>query len=89
MPMSLLCNPCAVDYTFFGKFPTLTDDMHHVLSKVGAPQWLYQGRVEHSFSVRDFMELYFGEMSAEQRENVKQSMAKETGFTFEAAPDKE
>ena len=87
--MAHLCNPCAVDYSYFGKFSTLTDDVHRVLAKVGAPQWLYEGKVEHSFSMRDFMDLYFGEMSTGQREETKESLTKETGYSFEAAPDKE
>ena len=89
MPMSHMCNPCVVDYDFYGNFRTLTNDIHHILGEVGAPQWLYQRRIEHSVSMRDFMDLYFGEMSTKQRESMKKKLTEETGYTFEAAPSEE
>lgn len=89
VPMSHMCNPCVVDYDYYGNFRTLTDDIHYLLRKVGAPQWLYQGRVEHSVGMRDFMDLYFGEMPSQQRAKVKRKLKVDTGFTFAAAPNKE
>ena len=89
MPMSHICNPCVVDYDFYGNFRTLTDDIHQLLSEVGAPQWLYQGRVEHSVSMRDFMDLYYGEMSMGERVKMKKRLTEDTGYTFEAAPSNE
>ena len=87
MPMHLLCNPCAVDYSFYGNFRTLTDDVHHVLSQVGAPEELYEGRTEHSqVNIRDFLDLYYGRMTKEARKQMKEKMANLTGYTFEAAP---
>ena len=88
MPMFHMCNPCAVDYDFYGNFRTLTDDVHLILGEVGAPQWLYQGRIEHSTSMREFMDLYFGEMSMEERKSVKKKLKDKTGYTFNAAPSK-
>jgi hypothetical protein len=87
MPMYHLCNPCAVNYTFYGNFHSLTDDIHQALREVGAPEWLYQGRSEHSMlSVKDMMELYFGQLSPEKRTRLKEEFKSRTGYTFEAAP---
>ena len=90
MPMHLLCNPCAVDYNFYGNFRTLTSDVRHVLSRVGAPEDLYKDRMEHSHvNMRDFLDLYYGRMTMEARKQMKEKMANLTGYTFEAAPSKE
>lgn len=88
--MHLLCNPCAVDYDFYGNFRTLTDDIQYVLGHVGAPEGLYQGRTEHSqVNMRDFLDLYYGRLSSEARRQMKEEMANKTGYTFEAAPNEE
>lgn len=87
MPMHLLCNPCAVKYDFYGNFRTLTADVYHALSQVGAPESLYEGRMEHSrVGMRDFLDLYYGRMSKAARRQMKEKMASLTGYTFEAAP---
>ncbi len=90
MPMHLLCNPCAVDYKFYGNFRTLTSDVRHALSRVGAPEDLYKDRMEHSrVNMRDFLDLYYGRMTMKARKQMKEKMANLTGYTFEAAPSEE
>ena len=87
MPIYLLCNPCAVNYTFYGNVHSLTNDIHQALQEVGAPEWLYKERIEHSkLSVSDMMELYFGQLSPKERTRLKEEFKRKTGYSFEAAP---
>ena len=90
MPMFHLCNPCAVNYTFYGNFHSMTDDISQVLHEIGAPQWLYHARSEHStLSMKEMMNLYFGQVPPGERTKLKEEFTKRTGFSFEAAPDEE
>ena len=90
MPMFHLCNPCVVNYTFYGNFHSMTDDISQVLREVGAPQWLYHTRSEHStLSMKEMMNLYFGQVPHGERAKLKEEFTKRTGFSFEAAPDEE
>ncbi|XP_070787410.1 carbohydrate sulfotransferase 9-like [Pituophis catenifer annectens] len=37
-PMSLLCDPCNIQYDVLGKYETLEDDVNHTLSRIRAPE---------------------------------------------------
>ena len=90
MPMYHMCNPCVVPYNLYGNFRTITDDVHQVLKQVEAPLSLYTKKEEHpKVEMKDFMDLYFGEMSSAEREQLKQHLSQKSGYTFEAAPSKE
>ena len=90
MPMYHMCNPCVVPYNLYGNFRTITDDVHQVLKQVEAPLSLYTKKEEHpKVEMKDFMDLYFGEMSSTEREQQKQLLSQKSGYTFEAAPSKE
>ena len=90
MPMYHMCNPCVVPYNLYGNFRTISDDVHQVLKQVEAPLSLYKKQVEHhKVEMKDFMDLYFGEMSSAEREQQKQLLSQKSGYTFEAAPSKE
>ena len=86
-PASHLCNPCQLDFDYYGNFQTLTEDIHTVLDRIGAPRWLLPKLKEHStLSTEDLMDLYFGDMSEEERLSLRRSLEDKTGYNFEGAP---
>ena len=90
MPMYHMCNPCVVPYNMYSNFRNITNDVHYVLQQVGAPLSMYKQKMEHpKAEMKDFMDLYFGQMPSAEREQLKQQLKNRTGFTFEAAPSKE
>lgn len=38
MPMSILCQPCAINYDFIGTYDNITEDSEYVLRKINAPE---------------------------------------------------
>ena len=68
----------------------MTKDIQHVLKQIGAPLLLYKQKMEHpQVEMKDFMDLYLGQMPSAEREQLKQQLSKRAGYTFEAAPSKE
>ena len=87
-PMYQLCNPCYVKYNFYGYFGNLTQDVHTLLDLVHAPQWAFPHSNEHAdVSIRDFMDVYFKDLSVEERQSLKAKLFKLTGHPFDVLPD--
>ena len=63
-----LCYPCVVDYDVFISFKNLPDDAFRVMDMFGIPHDYYRNVENHpEYLSSDLVELYFGDMSKEER----------------------
>ncbi|KAM6973333.1 carbohydrate sulfotransferase 8 [Aplochiton taeniatus] len=75
LPVSQLCIPCMLHYTFIGKFENMGEEANFLLQSIGAPKNLtfpnFKDRNPHeertSFKIT---QRYFGQLSATQRQKV-------------------
>ena len=76
-----------MQFDFFGNFRNLTKDIENVLRAVDLPSWMLSTTKEHSkVDTSELMQVYFGDMTVEDRRRLKQKIYNATGHPFLSIP---
>ncbi len=87
-PVIETCFPCAVNYDFYVNFQTYDYDIYALMEYLGIPSKYYPRVLAHpGHSTSDYLKEYYGKLSAEEREMLRQRMRKELDFYYSLHPE--
>ena len=87
-PMYMLCNPCRVKYDYYGYFGNLTEESYQIMDHLNIPRSWFPVHPEHKgISMKELMDMYYGDMSAERRKKYKKELFEKSNHPFVSIPD--